>query len=70
MLTVAPAAYVPLPLAGDTDRTVGAIVSITMSFWEPSESAEDGAGRDRTASLPAGSLIAAPPGSDRADAAV
>ena len=61
-LTTELALYAPLSVAEDTDRTVGAVVSITMSFWVPSEPAEDVAGRLRLAGLPIRSVIEAPAG--------
>ena len=70
MLTTAPALYGPSAVGEDTDRTVGVVVSITMFLLEPSESAEDGRGSARSASLPAGSAIEAPPGRDRSDVVV
>ena len=70
MLTTAPALYGPFAVGEATDRTVGVDVSITMFLLEPSESAEDGEGSARAASLPARSAIEAPAGSVRSDIAV
>ena len=57
--SVAPIAYVPLALSDETDRTTGAMC-IRM-FDPPSESSVFVPGSDRTAGVPAASLIVAPP---------
>ena len=65
-LTMSVARYGPLAVGDETDWASGAVVSITMSFWEPSEPADDGAGRLRLAGFPIRSAIDAPAGRARA----